>query len=153
VRGVAQLDGLMYVVCRPNTLHVYDSVSFVQLKEVLVQLEGRKSSHLYDIAACSINHCLYVSDIKNRCILRLTSVVTDVVKWLDTGVQVTKHVVYILLCMSKYNTLETIQVYVNLFISRCVVLKDNIDNVLYTLCITQHDIQNVYNTLCITRCV
>jgi len=100
VKGVAQLDGLMYVMYRPNTLLVYDSVSFVQ---ILVQLEGRESSHLRDIAACSNNHCLYVIDSMHSCILRLTSVVTDVVKWLDTDAQVTKHVVYIL---SKYNTLK-----------------------------------------------
>jgi len=103
VEGVAELDGLMYVICYPNTLLVYDSVSFVQLKEVRVQLKGRESSRLTDIAACSINHCLYVSDDKNSCILRLTSVVTDVVTWLDRYARVKKHVVYIL---SKYNTLE-----------------------------------------------
>jgi len=94
VKGVAQLDGLMYVIHRLNTLLVYDSVSFVQLKEVLVQLKGRDSSDLADIAACRINHCLYVSDNKNRCILQLTSVVTDVVKWLeDIYTEVTKHLV------------------------------------------------------------
>jgi len=100
---MAQLDGLMYVIREPSTLLVYSSVSsFVKLK-VLVQLEGGKSSRLCDIAACSINHCFYVTDIRNQCILRLTSVVTDVVKWLDIDALVTKHVVYIL---SKYTTVK-----------------------------------------------
>jgi len=103
IKGVTQLDGLMYVICRPNTLLVYDSVSFVQLKKVLVPFKGKESSGFNDIAACSTNHCLYVPDIQNSCILRLTSVVTDVVKWLDIYTEVTKHVVYIL---SMYKALQ-----------------------------------------------
>jgi len=103
VRGVAQLDGLMYVICDTNTLLVYGSLSFVQLKEVLVQMDGRKSSSLRDIAACSINHCLYVIDTNNRCILRLTSVVTDVVKWLDANASLE---VINTLCVSCLSTIQ-----------------------------------------------
>jgi len=118
VRGVAQLDGLMYVICDSNTLLVYDSVSFVPLKKVLVQLKGRKSSHFNDITACSINHCLYVTGRNNRCILRLTSVVRDVVKWLDICAWVTKHVMYILSKYNKYNT-EIHLLFLRLIILKC----------------------------------
>jgi len=105
VMGITQLDGLMYVICDPNKLLVYDSVSFVQRREVQVELKEADLPRFSNIAACSTNHCLYAIDTSNHCILRLTSVVTDIVKWLDLrDVQVQTHIVYTVQCiLFKYN--------------------------------------------------
>ena len=95
--GVTVLDGKIYVTSGFSTMYVYDSESFKQLKDMVVNLRvnhffqrlWKKKTSLEAIASCSSNHCLYVIDYNNRCILRLTSDGRDVIKWLDTSIRVT----------------------------------------------------------------
>jgi len=74
-----------------NTFLVYDSQSFARLEDVQVEVESGEEMNALDIAACSRNHCLYVSDSNNFCcVLRLrrdhelaAGDGREVVKWLD----------------------------------------------------------------------
>jgi len=83
VSGVAQLDGRIYVLCdQSQTITVYDDKTFVRQKDVVMKIKARKAVNAYDIAACKLNHCLYVTDINNRCILKLTDGGRTLIKWM-----------------------------------------------------------------------
>ena len=72
VVGLAQLNNIIYVLhewC--DTLSVFDCVSFERLDDVKLMRQTGKSIHVDSIAACSINQCLYLADVINKCILRL----------------------------------------------------------------------------------
>jgi len=90
VNTIAGLDGKIYVFCHEVKilLFVYDEKTFVRLDDVALPegIFGRSTAS--QLAACSSNHVLYISDIGNRCILQMTVDTYKVVKWLDILAQV-----------------------------------------------------------------
>ena len=84
VSGVAHLDGLLYIVFRKyNTLIVYDDTTFLQQDSVVMTVEGVKWIDAYDMAACKRSHCLFVTDVDNKCIFKLADCGHTIIKWLN----------------------------------------------------------------------
>jgi len=81
--GVAELDGRIYVLCGSRTVVVYDGSTFERLTEAEVR---DKSLDAFDIAACTINHCLYVLDGNKRDVWRLKNEQSQPDLWLRTEV-------------------------------------------------------------------
>jgi len=84
VVGVTQLDNKIYVTLQRSTsLLTYDAMSFVKLGDVELTLQDGEPIDIQDIASCSRNHCMYVTDRNNLCTLRLTDEGRTVINWLD----------------------------------------------------------------------
>jgi hypothetical protein len=78
--GLTTLDNKLYIVCKKSdTIHVYAAQPpYTQLTKIHVI--GLKSPQ--DIAACTINSCLYVADSCSQCVWKVkTDHKAD--KWLD----------------------------------------------------------------------
>jgi len=72
VTGVTQLLDRMYVVCRKsNRVLVYDSATFARLEDIVVEPKYGQTLWPRDMAACSVNNCLYITDINNYAIWRV----------------------------------------------------------------------------------
>jgi hypothetical protein len=80
VMGLTILDNKLFIVCsKSDTIHVYAAQPpYTQLTNIHVN--GLKSPQ--DIAACTINSCLYVADSCSQCVWKVK---TDhkVDRWLD----------------------------------------------------------------------
>jgi len=87
--SLAELDGRIYMTINRQPIRVYYTVSFERLDDVIVVMDGQKEILLTKMAACRINHCLYVCNSNKDCILRLTCEGKEVVKGLEARTQVT----------------------------------------------------------------
>ena len=84
VSGVAHLDGLIYIMCdRSTTLLVYDDATLQRKNDVLIQTRRFKKINIYDIAACKVYNSLFITDLKNSFIFKLTDGGRTVTKWLN----------------------------------------------------------------------
>ena len=63
VRGIAELDGLLYVVCElSSVIHVFDTASYRRLEDIRVfQMDDPN-----DIVACTATGQLYIADSRTK---------------------------------------------------------------------------------------
>jgi len=88
VTGVARLNGTIYVACKSKRLFLYTADTLVAAHpgpdHIIVHVEGGRSMCALDIVACSLQQCLYVADLNNRCVLRiLVNEGRTVLRWLE----------------------------------------------------------------------
>jgi len=90
VRGVTYLDNIMYVLCWPSTIHLYNTDTLSPLR-VVINVTGMKDPR--DIVVCRHDRQLYVAewycidyDYENMdgCIWRVSADDHSYVKWLTT---------------------------------------------------------------------
>ena len=100
VTGVAQLRDRIFVICSAQkiTLHVYDAkhcllvdddvrptVTLIPQDQEQGQEQGQESVRCAtDIAACSIQQCLYVPDVNYHSLLQITGDGRSMVEWMHT---------------------------------------------------------------------
>ena len=66
VWGVTWLDGRIYVVCSDsNAVKVFDGVSPFDVVDSIV-ISGLRGA--WDLVACHVRRCLYMSDFKTSCV-------------------------------------------------------------------------------------
>ena len=82
-RGMAELKGKIYIVCvSVRAIIVFEAKSpYTRLPDIVVD----KLIYAWDLAACNINDCIYVSDKVVHCVWRI-SIYGDVTMWIE-GIQ------------------------------------------------------------------
>lgn len=81
VVGVTILDTLMYVAHHGlNVISVYKTApTFKHMKEITV--DGL--SEPFDMAACPLNRCLYITDSENKCVWKVQAADGKATKWME----------------------------------------------------------------------